>query len=163
MTSASYRLRRRTALRLAVGLAATGPLLVPISRRPHAQTLDKVSIQTDWRAQNGEIVATPKSADGGWLVLNQSFQDVQLAASVRCAAAQRPCGFTANKPSGRGCCCAHGSRKIWVWKRLLTPCIVRRSISRAFSDGKRDWRFISIGIACVCARHWNGWSGRKPI
>ena len=51
MTSASYRLRRRTALRLAVGVAATGPLLVPISRRPQAQTLDKVSIQTDWRAQ----------------------------------------------------------------------------------------------------------------
>ena len=51
MTSASYRLHRRTALRLAAGVAATGPLLVPISRRPHAQTLDKVSIQTDWRAQ----------------------------------------------------------------------------------------------------------------
>ena len=32
-------------------MAATGPLLVPIGRRPHAQTLDKVSIQTDWRAQ----------------------------------------------------------------------------------------------------------------
>ena len=46
--------------------------------------------QTDWRAQNGEIVATPKSADGGWLVLNQSFQDVQLAASVRCTGACKP-------------------------------------------------------------------------
>ena len=51
MTSASYRLRRRAALRLAAGATATGPLMVPISRRPHAQTLDKVSIQTDWRAQ----------------------------------------------------------------------------------------------------------------
>lgn len=51
MTSASYRLHRRTALRLATGLAATGPLLVPIGRRPHAQTLDKVSFHTDWRAQ----------------------------------------------------------------------------------------------------------------
>ncbi len=40
----------------------------------------------DWRAQNGEIVGTPTSADGGWLVLNQSFQDVQVAASLRCAA-----------------------------------------------------------------------------
>ena len=46
--------------------------------------------QTDWRAQNGEIIATPKSADGGWLVLNQSFQDVQLAASVRCTGACKP-------------------------------------------------------------------------
>jgi len=51
MTSASYRLSRRTALRLAAGAAATGPLLVPIGRRPQAQALDKVSIQTDWRAQ----------------------------------------------------------------------------------------------------------------
>jgi NitT/TauT family transport system substrate-binding protein len=51
MTSASYRLPRRAALRLAAGVAATGPLLAPIGRRPHAQTLDKVSIQTDWRAQ----------------------------------------------------------------------------------------------------------------
>ena len=51
MTSASYRLRRRTALRLTMGVAATGPLLVPTSRRPQAQSLDKMSIQTDWRAQ----------------------------------------------------------------------------------------------------------------
>jgi NitT/TauT family transport system substrate-binding protein len=51
MTSTAYRLRRRTALCLAAGVAATGPLLVPTSRRPHAQTLDKMSIQTDWRAQ----------------------------------------------------------------------------------------------------------------
>ena len=51
MTSASYRLNRRTALRLAAGAAATGPLLVPVARQPQAQTLDKVSIQTDWRAQ----------------------------------------------------------------------------------------------------------------
>jgi NitT/TauT family transport system substrate-binding protein len=51
MTSASYSLNRRTALRLAAGVAATGPVLAPIGRRLHAQTLDKVSIQTDWRAQ----------------------------------------------------------------------------------------------------------------
>ncbi len=51
MTSASYRLHRRRALRLACGIAASGPLLMPTGRRPHAQTLDKVSIQTDWRAQ----------------------------------------------------------------------------------------------------------------
>jgi NitT/TauT family transport system substrate-binding protein len=51
MASAAYRLNRRTSLRLAAGVAATGPLLAPIGRRPHAQTLDKVSIQTDWRAQ----------------------------------------------------------------------------------------------------------------
>ena len=51
MTSVAYRLDRRAALRGAAGFALLGPLLVPIGRRPHAQTLDKVSIQTDWRAQ----------------------------------------------------------------------------------------------------------------
>ena len=51
MTSAAYRLDRRTALRSAAGFALAAPLLVPLGRRPHAQTLEKVSIQTDWRAQ----------------------------------------------------------------------------------------------------------------
>lgn len=51
MISAAYRLDRRAALRLAAGLAATGSLLGPLARRPQAQTLDKLSIQTDWRAQ----------------------------------------------------------------------------------------------------------------
>jgi len=46
--------------------------------------------QADWRVENGEIVATPRAPEGGWLLLNQSFQDVQLAASVRCAAACKP-------------------------------------------------------------------------
>ena len=43
----SYRLNRRRAL----GLAVAGPLLVPLSRRPRAQTLGKLSFHTDWRAQ----------------------------------------------------------------------------------------------------------------
>ena len=46
--------------------------------------------QTDWRAENGEIVGTPRTPEGGWLVLNQSFQDVQVAASFRCAGACKP-------------------------------------------------------------------------
>src|SRR5580765_131244 len=40
----------------------------------------------EWKAVNGEIVGTPTSPDGGWLMLDKSFQDVQLAANVRCAA-----------------------------------------------------------------------------
>jgi hypothetical protein len=46
--------------------------------------------QADWRAENGEIIGTPRAADGGWLLLKQSFQDVQLFTSVRCAAACAP-------------------------------------------------------------------------
>ena len=45
MKNNAYRLDRRAAL----GLAA--PLLLALPRRPSAQTLDKVSFHTDWRAQ----------------------------------------------------------------------------------------------------------------
>lgn len=41
--------------------------------------------QATWRAENGEIVGTPKSPDGGWLLINPGYQDVQLAGSFRCA------------------------------------------------------------------------------
>jgi NitT/TauT family transport system substrate-binding protein len=51
MTRIAHRLDRRTALRAAAGFALAGPLLVPLARRPRAQTLDRVSFQTDWRAQ----------------------------------------------------------------------------------------------------------------
>jgi hypothetical protein len=40
--------------------------------------------QADWRAQDGEIIATPKSS-AGWLLLERSYQDVAFYASFRCA------------------------------------------------------------------------------
>ncbi len=45
--SGAFRLNRRVAL----GLVVTAPLLAPLARRPRAQVLDKLSFQTDWRAQ----------------------------------------------------------------------------------------------------------------
>jgi hypothetical protein len=39
----------------------------------------------DWRAENGEIIATPKQESGGWLVLDKGYQDVQFYASFRCS------------------------------------------------------------------------------
>ena len=51
MAHTAYRLDRRTALRAMAGFALAGPLLVPLARRTRAQTLDKVTFQTDWRAQ----------------------------------------------------------------------------------------------------------------
>ncbi|MFI4999258.1 MAG: ABC transporter substrate-binding protein [Reyranellales bacterium] len=42
-----WRLDRRAALGLVLG----GPLLAPLARRARAQTLDKLSFHTDWRAQ----------------------------------------------------------------------------------------------------------------
>ena len=38
----------------------------------------------DWRVENGEIVGTPKTPEGGWLILDRSLQDVQFAATFRC-------------------------------------------------------------------------------
>jgi len=37
----------------------------------------------DWRAENGEIVGTVKSADGGWLLFDRSYQDVGVYTSFR--------------------------------------------------------------------------------
>jgi hypothetical protein len=42
--------------------------------------------QADWRVENGEIVGSPKTPAGGWLVLDKSYQDTGFFASFRCAA-----------------------------------------------------------------------------
>jgi hypothetical protein len=41
--------------------------------------------QATWRTENGEIVGAPKQADGGWLVLNHSYQDINFYTGFRCA------------------------------------------------------------------------------
>jgi hypothetical protein len=42
--------------------------------------------QAQWRAEQGEITATPRDSSGGWLVLDKSYQDVQVYADIHCAA-----------------------------------------------------------------------------
>ena len=37
-----------------------------------------------WRAENGEYVGTSKGPNGGWLMLDQSLQDVGLFAHFKC-------------------------------------------------------------------------------
>lgn len=39
----------------------------------------------DWRAENGEMIGSPKQPGGGWLVLDRPLQDVGFYASFRCA------------------------------------------------------------------------------
>jgi hypothetical protein len=39
-----------------------------------------------WTAQNGEVIGTPSSPDGGWLLFENPVQDVQMATSFQCAA-----------------------------------------------------------------------------
>jgi hypothetical protein len=41
--------------------------------------------QAQWSAVNGELVGKPTSPEGGWLVLDKSFQDVEFGADFRCA------------------------------------------------------------------------------
>src|SRR5262245_30743087 len=43
----------------------------------------------EWRAQNGEITGLAK-AGAGWLVLDRSYQDVAVYASLRCAEPCKP-------------------------------------------------------------------------
>jgi hypothetical protein len=39
----------------------------------------------NWRAENGEITGKPETLGGGWLVLDKSYQDVELYTEFRCA------------------------------------------------------------------------------
>src|SRR5918996_1164925 len=43
----------------------------------------------EWKAADGELVGTPKSADGGWLILDKSFQDVEFGADFKCVSGCR--------------------------------------------------------------------------
>src|SRR4051812_11348664 len=38
----------------------------------------------DWTASNGEITGTSKSHDGGWLMLDKKYQDVEFYTEFRC-------------------------------------------------------------------------------
>ena len=50
------------------------------SSLPAARTIGNAG----WRAENGEIIGTPKTADGGWLILDKPLQDLQFASTFRC-------------------------------------------------------------------------------
>ncbi len=48
----------------------------------------KVVGDADWKAQNGELIGTPKAGGaGGWLVMDKGFEDVQLFTNYRCTGA----------------------------------------------------------------------------
>src|SRR4051794_26179009 len=58
--------------------------------------------RADWRAENGEIVATPQNGDG-WLLLSKGYQDLEFSTDFRCTG---PCEagilFRAEKTSDGG-------------------------------------------------------------
>ena len=45
--------------------------------------------QAEWKAADGVLLGTPKSPEGGWLVLDKPLQDVQVGFEVRCTAGCR--------------------------------------------------------------------------
>jgi hypothetical protein len=40
-----------------------------------------------WRAENGEITGSPTNPDGGWLVFDKGYQDIQFYSDFRCSVA----------------------------------------------------------------------------
>jgi hypothetical protein len=43
--------------------------------------------QADWRVEKGEIVGTPSQSGSGWLVLDDSYQDINFYTEFRCTGA----------------------------------------------------------------------------
>ncbi len=74
-----------TALLLAAPALAVGPTFIPDATfKGSALTGWHTLGEADWKAVNGEITGTPKSASGGWLLMDQGLQDLGVYASFRC-------------------------------------------------------------------------------
>lgn len=43
--------------------------------------------EADWRLEHGELVGKPRSASGGWLVMDRAYQDVGLFVDYKCMGA----------------------------------------------------------------------------
>src|SRR4051812_35133303 len=41
---------------------------------------------SQWKAQNGELIGSASSPPGGWLVLDEAYQDLNFFTRFRCAA-----------------------------------------------------------------------------
>ncbi len=69
-----------------VPVFAEGPTFIPDTTfKGSSLTGWHVLGQADWHAQNGEVVGTVKpGGNGGWLVLDRSYQDVGFFANFRC-------------------------------------------------------------------------------
>lgn len=86
---------RQVTLRIALPVAVAVLLLIPATGAGPTFIPDftfKGSALTGWhpfgeaawRGENGEIVGTPKSAGGGWLLIDKGLQDVGFYASFKC-------------------------------------------------------------------------------
>jgi hypothetical protein len=76
-----------TAVLAATAMLAAGPPFIP-GATFHGSSLSGWHTlgQAEWTASNGEITGRPKSAAGGWLLMDQGLQDLGVYASFRCPA-----------------------------------------------------------------------------
>lgn len=85
-------LKRLTLVPIALSVAATAFAAAPNTFAPDwtfkgsSLTGLKTLGQADWKAENGELIGTPKAASGGWLVLDKALQDAAFFGSFRCSA-----------------------------------------------------------------------------
>ena len=111
--------------------------------------------QADWRAQNGEIVGTPKQPDGGWLVLNKSYQDVAVYTNVTCAAGCKAGVLLRAEKTPDG-----GMKGVYVslteGDLVFLRCDARRAgcreVARAAVDRPRGWRRRGQLLAAAARR-----------
>ena len=88
----------RKALVIAAGMvlpvwlaSAVGPTFVPdVTFKGSALAGWHPVGEAAWRAEDGVIIGTPKSAAGGWLLWDKSLQDAGLYASFKCTGGCRP-------------------------------------------------------------------------
>jgi hypothetical protein len=70
---------------LAVSVSRAHPSFTPDwTFKGNALTGWHVLGEASWRAVDGELIGTPKTPSGGWLVLDKSLQDVEFGASFKC-------------------------------------------------------------------------------
>jgi len=88
MSRKRFCLLAAAAVTLVVAAYAAAPWAFVPDAKFHASSLSGWHTlgQAQWRVENGEIVGTPKSPGGGWLVLDKSYQDVGFFSSFKCAA-----------------------------------------------------------------------------
>src|SRR5271163_3053719 len=72
-------------LLLSAIFAATHDFIPDFAFRGSSLTGWHMMGHANWRAENGEITGTPQTPDGGWLVLDKSYQDVEWYTEFRCA------------------------------------------------------------------------------
>ncbi len=87
---------RRSVKRISLSILAAGAVWVSLFAATHDFVPDAVfkgsslaGLRTfgaaSWRAENGEITGSPTAPDGGWLVLDKSYQDLQFYTDFHCA------------------------------------------------------------------------------